>query len=57
MGVLQQNFHGAKKLTFQFQDQDSSSTQSTDQSYPEVASMGEGNALQTKHNFRISFLY
>ncbi|KAG8643273.1 nuclear transcription factor Y subunit A-3 isoform X2 [Manihot esculenta] len=44
MGVLQQNFHGAKKLTFQFQDQDSSSTQSTDQSYPEVASMGEGLA-------------
>ncbi|KAF2301006.1 hypothetical protein GH714_019225 [Hevea brasiliensis] len=42
MGVPQQNFHGAKKSTFQFQDQDSSSTQSTGQSYPEVASMGEG---------------
>ncbi|KAF2323605.1 hypothetical protein GH714_036288 [Hevea brasiliensis] len=42
MGVSQQNFHGAKKLTFHFQDQDSSSTQSTCQSYPEVASMGEG---------------
>ncbi|KAG8656481.1 nuclear transcription factor Y subunit A-3 [Manihot esculenta] len=42
MGVLQQNFHGAKKLTFQFQDQDSSSTQSTGQSYPQVANIGEG---------------
>ncbi|XP_048234151.1 nuclear transcription factor Y subunit A-3 isoform X3 [Ricinus communis] len=42
MGVPHQQFHGSKKLTFQFQDQDSSSTQSTGQSYPEVASMGEG---------------
>lgn len=44
MGVPPQHFHSTKQLSFQFQDQDSSSTQSTGQSYPEVASMGEGNA-------------
>ncbi|XP_065869266.1 nuclear transcription factor Y subunit A-3-like [Euphorbia lathyris] len=42
MGVPQQHFNATKKLTFQFQDQDSSSSQSTGQSYPEVASIGEG---------------
>ncbi|XP_022720912.1 nuclear transcription factor Y subunit A-3-like isoform X2 [Durio zibethinus] len=43
MGVLPQHFHNTKQLGFQFQDQDSSSTQSTGQSYPEVASAGVGN--------------
>ncbi|XP_022723847.1 nuclear transcription factor Y subunit A-3-like isoform X2 [Durio zibethinus] len=43
MGVLPQHFHNTKQLSFQFQDQDSSSTQSTGQSYPEVASAGESN--------------
>ncbi|XVE51891.1 hypothetical protein DITRI_Ditri02bG0077300 [Diplodiscus trichospermus] len=43
MRVLPQHFHNSKQLSFQFQDQDSSSTQSTGQSYPEVASAGDGN--------------
>ncbi|XP_021295042.1 nuclear transcription factor Y subunit A-3-like isoform X2 [Herrania umbratica] len=43
MGVLPQQFHNTKQLSFQFQDQDSSSTQSTGQSYPEVASAGDSN--------------
>ncbi|XP_021902993.1 nuclear transcription factor Y subunit A-3-like isoform X2 [Carica papaya] len=43
MGALPQHFHSTKQLNFQFQDQDSSSTQSTGQSYPEVASMGDSN--------------
>ncbi|XVF27019.1 hypothetical protein REPUB_Repub14bG0070400 [Reevesia pubescens] len=43
MGVLPQNFHNTKQLSFQFQDQDSSSTQSTGQSYTEVASAGDSN--------------
>ncbi|XVF25189.1 hypothetical protein REPUB_Repub13aG0191900 [Reevesia pubescens] len=43
MGVLPQRFHNTKQLSFQFQDQDSSSTQSTGQSYPEVASAGDSN--------------
>ncbi|KAG7997475.1 hypothetical protein I3843_01G212900 [Carya illinoinensis] len=42
MGVPQ-HFHNTKQLNFQFQDQDSSSTQSTGESYPEVVSMGESN--------------
>lgn len=43
MGVLPQHFHNTEQLSFQFQDQDSSSTQSTGQSYPEVASAGDRN--------------
>ncbi|XP_022715218.1 nuclear transcription factor Y subunit A-3-like [Durio zibethinus] len=43
MGVLPQQFHNTKQLNFQFQDQNSSSTQSTGQSYPEVASAGDSN--------------
>ena len=43
MGVLPQHFHNTKQLSFKFQDQDSSSTQSTSQSYPEVASAGESD--------------
>ncbi|KAJ1420372.1 hypothetical protein SESBI_14510, partial [Sesbania bispinosa] len=36
MSFLPQQCHKAKPLSFQFQDQDSSSTQSTGQSYPET---------------------
>ncbi|KAB2029146.1 hypothetical protein ES319_D05G143200v1 [Gossypium barbadense] len=43
MGVLPQHFHNNEQLSFQFQDQDSSSTQSTGQSYPEVASAKDRN--------------
>ncbi|GAV84942.1 CBFB_NFYA domain-containing protein [Cephalotus follicularis] len=43
MGVLLPHFQNTKQLRFQIQDQDSSSTQSTGQSYSEVASMGENN--------------
>lgn len=43
VGVLPQHFHNTKQLNFQFQDQDSSSTQSTGESYLEVVSMGESN--------------
>ncbi|KAK6264262.1 hypothetical protein QUC31_012399 [Theobroma cacao] len=43
MGVLPQHFQHTKQLSFQFQDQDSSSTQSTGQSYPEAASAGDSN--------------
>ncbi|KAI9103000.1 hypothetical protein K1719_023439 [Acacia pycnantha] len=42
MGVMPQQRHNTKPLSFQFQDQDSSSTQSTDQSYPEVGSTQSG---------------
>ncbi|XP_030490708.2 nuclear transcription factor Y subunit A-3 isoform X4 [Cannabis sativa] len=42
MGVSTQQFNNTKQLIFQFQDQDSSSTQSTGQSYSEGASM-KGN--------------
>ncbi|KAH1048245.1 hypothetical protein J1N35_039029 [Gossypium stocksii] len=41
MGLLPQYLNNNKQLSFQFQDQDSSSTQSTCQSYPEVASAGD----------------
>lgn len=47
MGVLPQQCHNAKPLSFQFQDQDSSSSQSTDQSYPEVASAKSGIWIET----------
>ncbi|KAK6911935.1 Nuclear transcription factor Y subunit A [Dillenia turbinata] len=40
MDAFSQDCHNAKLICFQFQDQDSSSTQSTGQSYPEVVSMG-----------------
>ncbi|TYI26982.1 hypothetical protein ES332_A05G148200v1 [Gossypium tomentosum] len=43
MGVLPQHFHNNEQLSFQFQDQDSSSTQSTGQSDPEVASAEDCN--------------
>jgi len=39
MGVAAHHRHNTKQLSFQFQDQDSSSTQSTCQSHPEVASV------------------
>ncbi|CAK8560389.1 unnamed protein product [Lathyrus sativus] len=42
MSVLPQQCHKTKALDFQFQDQDSSSTQSTDQSYVEVGSGKSG---------------
>ncbi|XP_028763164.1 nuclear transcription factor Y subunit A-3 [Neltuma alba] len=42
MGVLPQQRHNTKPLSFQFQDQDSSSTQSTGQSYPEDGSAQSG---------------
>ncbi|PSS07327.1 Nuclear transcription factor Y subunit A-3 like [Actinidia chinensis var. chinensis] len=38
-----QHGHNAKQIGFQFQEQDSSSTQSTGQSYHEAASVGESN--------------
>ncbi|XP_039041118.1 nuclear transcription factor Y subunit A-3-like [Hibiscus syriacus] len=41
MGVLPRYLNNTRQLSFQFQDQDSSSTQSTCQSYPEVASAGD----------------
>ncbi|GMY34677.1 nuclear transcription factor Y subunit A-3-like isoform X1 [Fagus crenata] len=43
MGNRPQHCRNTEHLTFQFQDQDSSSTQSTGQSYPEVVSMRESN--------------
>ncbi|KAE8688640.1 Nuclear transcription factor Y subunit A-7 [Hibiscus syriacus] len=43
MGVLPQHFHNTKQMSFQFQDQDSSSTQSTGQSCPEAAGAGDSN--------------
>ncbi|XP_020219207.1 nuclear transcription factor Y subunit A-3 isoform X1 [Cajanus cajan] len=42
MGVFPQQYRNTKSLSFQYQDRDSSSTQSTDQSYPEVASAQSG---------------
>lgn len=48
MATLPSHCQSAKQLTSQFQDQDSSSTQSTDQSYPEVASVGESNPCRQK---------
>ncbi|KAL4387281.1 hypothetical protein GQ457_09G005030 [Hibiscus cannabinus] len=41
MGALPRYLNNNKQLNFHFQDQDSSSTQSTCQSYPEVASAGD----------------
>ncbi|MBA0840378.1 hypothetical protein Goarm_002962 [Gossypium armourianum] len=46
MGLLPQYLNNNKQLSFQFQDQDSSSTQSTCQSYPEVASAGDSNLYE-----------
>ncbi|PPD99651.1 hypothetical protein GOBAR_AA38915 [Gossypium barbadense] len=46
MGLLPQYLNNKKQLSFQFQDQDSSSTQSTCQSYPEVASAGDSNLYE-----------
>ncbi|KAK7271995.1 hypothetical protein RJT34_28311 [Clitoria ternatea] len=40
--VLPQQYHKSKTLSFQFQEQDSSSTQSTGESYPEVGSAQTG---------------
>ena len=42
MSVLPQQCHKTKPLSFQYQDRDSSSTQSTGQSYPEVGSAQSG---------------
>ncbi|KAI4355490.1 hypothetical protein L6164_004258 [Bauhinia variegata] len=42
MGVLPQQSNNSKQLNFQFQDQDSSSAQSTGQSYPEMGSAHSG---------------
>ncbi|XP_021864979.1 nuclear transcription factor Y subunit A-3 [Spinacia oleracea] len=47
MGVAAQRYQGAKLLDFSFQDQDSCSTQSTDQSNTSSASFGE-NDLHTQ---------
>ncbi|KAG4124671.1 hypothetical protein ERO13_D10G054100v2 [Gossypium hirsutum] len=46
MGLLPQYLNNNKQLSFQFQDQDSSSTQSTCQSYPEVGSAGDSNLYE-----------
>ncbi|KAG4178588.1 hypothetical protein ERO13_A10G052400v2 [Gossypium hirsutum] len=46
MGLLPQYLNNNKQLSFQFQDQDSSSTQSTCQSCPEVASAGDSNLYE-----------
>ncbi|GMI91753.1 nuclear factor Y, subunit A3 [Hibiscus trionum] len=43
MGILPQHCHNPQQLNFQFQDQDSSSTQSTGQSCPEAAGAGDSN--------------
>lgn len=43
MGAPLQNCHNRKQSGIHFQDQDSSSTQSTGQSHSEVDSMKEGN--------------
>ena len=43
MASPNQHRHNAKQIGFQFQEQDSSSTQSTGQSYHEAASVGESN--------------
>ncbi|XP_054785203.1 nuclear transcription factor Y subunit A-3-like [Prosopis cineraria] len=51
MGVLPQQRHNTKPLSFQFQDQDSSSTQSTGESYPEVGSGQSGYiSIQCSHS-------
>ncbi|CAJ1950837.1 unnamed protein product [Sphenostylis stenocarpa] len=42
MSVLPQQCHKNKPLSFQYQDRDSSSSQSTGQSYPEVGSVQSG---------------
>ncbi|KEH18449.1 putative transcription factor Hap2/NF-YA family [Medicago truncatula] len=49
MSVLQQECHKSKPLVFQFQDQDSSSTQSTGQSYLEVGS-GQSGPISVQYN-------
>ncbi|KAJ8755978.1 hypothetical protein K2173_024523 [Erythroxylum novogranatense] len=44
-----QHFRGTKQVSFKVQEQDSSSSQSTSQSYPELTPMGEGyNVTQGK---------
>ncbi|KAL6996289.1 hypothetical protein U1Q18_006422 [Sarracenia purpurea var. burkii] len=43
MATPNQHGHNAKQIGFQFQDQDSSSTQSTGQSYHEVLNVGENS--------------
>jgi len=44
MGVLPQQCHKTKPLNLQYQDRDSSSSQSTGQSYPEVGSAQSGTS-------------
>ncbi|GMH14219.1 hypothetical protein Nepgr_016060 [Nepenthes gracilis] len=46
MGIISQHYPSVKELGLSFQDQDSSSTQSTGQSYPEVASIENHNPYQ-----------
>ncbi|XVF86856.1 hypothetical protein PTKIN_Ptkin18bG0075700 [Pterospermum kingtungense] len=48
MRVMPQRFHNTKQLSLQFKDQDSSSTQSTGQSYPEDSNLYEGNETRGK---------
>lgn len=50
---LGQNF---KQMVFQFQDQDSSSTQSTSQSYHEAASVGSIISLQSGNHGHSPYL-
>jgi len=47
MSVLPQQCHTTKPLNFQYQDRDSSSSQSTGQSYPEVGSAPSGTCNKT----------
>lgn len=46
MSVLPQQCHKTKPPSFQFQDQDSSSTQLTGQSYPEISSPQSGICIE-----------
>ncbi|CAL5195709.1 unnamed protein product [Lathyrus oleraceus] len=54
MSLLPQQCHKTKALDFQFQDQDSSSTQSTDQSYLEVNS-GQSGPISVQYSNSSAF--
>ncbi|KAK7349281.1 hypothetical protein VNO77_06527 [Canavalia gladiata] len=57
MSVLPRQYHKTKPLSFQFQDQDSSSTQSTGESYPEVGSAQSGQiSIQHSNSYACSTL-
>lgn len=55
--VLPQKCHKSKALSLQFHEQDSSSTQSTDQSYPEVGSAQSGIQIETLSIYTILRAY